>query len=314
MPTKTKRNIAVKTPTTDVRRSGGIASLTDATSEAAAWANVSGLAQTALAFWNNFIGLQSGTDPLDPTDLARLTCIIRAVSWVESQHGTGAGSSASVDPMQCGNPQDSWWKELTDCSGGQDRFVRGPNLSPNYNACELPAAAAADASFPAEARLSNLTDKTSGHDDANFIQKMSYCWGVPFLIWKINNTAGDKTYQCQDLNRDRLVEGAVAYNGGGDPGGAAAYRAKIVAALNLSGCLAVAERERDQTTRPSTEAAQSTAESVLREIVKHFEAVGEPGKRPQFFPDGIGLIEITVEVGNTKVQVRVAGPKSVTAS
>ena len=56
---------------------------------------------------------------------------------------------------------------------------------------------------------------------------MSYCWGVPFLIWKINNPAGDPTYQCQDLSRDRLVAGAVAYNGGGDP----KYQAKINAAL-----------------------------------------------------------------------------------
>ena len=149
--------------------------LLDAAAEAAAWANVSGLAQSSLAFWNNFIGLQSGTNPLDPngTGIAQLTCIIRAVSWVESQHGTGAGASAAVDPMQCANPGDSWWKELTNCAGPQDRFVGGTG-KPNYNACELPAKAAADPSFPTQAYLSVLGDQTAGHNDANFNQVMSY--------------------------------------------------------------------------------------------------------------------------------------------
>lgn len=208
--------------------------LVDATAEAAAWANVAGTAQTSLAFWNQFIGLQSGVNPLDSTGIARLMCIVRAVSWVESQHGTGSGSSASVDPMQCGNPNDAWWKELTDCSQDQDRFVGG-TAKPNYDACELPDKAAADASFPSQAYVSSLNNKATGHNDAKFNQVMSYCWGVPILIHKINTTAGDKTYQCGTLDRDRLADGAVAYNGGGDP----AYRDKINATLDMVGCLAM---------------------------------------------------------------------------
>src|ERR1700733_464989 len=97
----------------------GALAMKDVAGEAAAWANVSGFAISAVTFWNNFLGLQSGSGVLDATALARLTCIIRAVSWVESQHGTGAGTSASVDPMQCANPADAWWTELTDCSGAQ---------------------------------------------------------------------------------------------------------------------------------------------------------------------------------------------------
>jgi len=202
------------------------------TDEATAWANVVGLAQNGLSFWNSFIGLQSGVNSLDATGLAQLTCIIRAVSWVESQHGTGAGTSASVDPMQCANPGDVWWKELTDCSKSQDRFVGGTG-KPNYNACELPAKAAADSTFPPGASLSLLNDQTTGHNDPNFSQNMSYCWGVPFLIHKINTTTGDPTYQCQELDRARLVAGAVAYNGGGDPN----YETKINAAIDMIGCL-----------------------------------------------------------------------------
>src|ERR1700727_31959 len=162
--------------------------------EQQAWDAVLTAAQKALNFWNSFIGLQSGTDPLSTDALARLLCIVRAVSWVESRHGTGAGSSASADPMQCANPSDSWWRELTDCTRPQDRFVGGTGKA-NYNACELPDKAAADSTFPPEAKLSNLSDPASGHDDANFrsagkLPFMSYGWGIPFLIQKINKTAG----------------------------------------------------------------------------------------------------------------------------
>jgi hypothetical protein len=133
--------------------------------------------------------------------------------------------------MQCGNPKDSWWKELVNCGTTQDRFVRGPGLTPNYNACELPDAASANGSFPAGAGLSQLGSKAAGHNDARFTRLISYAWGVPFLLLKINKTAGQNAYQCGDLSRARLVNGAVAYNGGGDPD----YRTKINTALDMIG-------------------------------------------------------------------------------
>ena len=200
--------------------------------ESEAWANVSAIASQALDFWNSFLGLQSSDQVITPDQVSRLFCIIRAVSWVESAHGTGAGASASVDPMQCGNPADSWWIELTDCSGGQDRFVGGPG-KPNFNACELPGAAAATGNLPDQANVNAMADPTQGHSDPSFNMTMSYFWGTPFLIFKINSQAGDPTYQCGDLNTDRLVAGAVAYNGGGDPD----YEAKIRLAITTSGCL-----------------------------------------------------------------------------
>lgn len=232
---------------------------TVANDEASAWANVAGLAQNGLSFWNSFIGLQSGVNPLDATALAQLTCIIRAVSWVESQHGTGAGTSASVDPMQCANPADVWWKELTDCTQSQDRFVGGTG-KPNYNACELPAKAAADATFPSGAILSTLNDQTAGHNDAKFSHVMSYCWGVPILIQKINTTAGDPTYQCRTLDRPRLVAGAVAYNGGGDP----SYESKINAALDLIGCL--------QAVTPFTSTPATDPQTIIDDCEKEYPA------------------------------------------
>jgi hypothetical protein len=57
------------------------------------------------------------------------------------------------------------------------------------------------------------------------------------LIHKINTEAGDPTYQCRALERSRVVAGAVAYNGGGDPN----YEAKINGALDMIGCLNAAE-------------------------------------------------------------------------
>src|SRR5277367_6325658 len=114
MANKKSAGVGKKTQASKARASAPAGAGSDSVAEAAAWSNVQGLASSALEFWNSFIGLRSGPNPLDAGGLARLTLIIRAVSWVESQHGTGAGISSAVDPMQCGNPRDAWWKELTD--------------------------------------------------------------------------------------------------------------------------------------------------------------------------------------------------------
>lgn len=213
---------------------------TVAADEAAAWAEVQGIAEAAVEFWDRFLRLQSGTNRLGDAERKRILCLVRAVSWVESKHGTGSGASASADPMQCANPADAWWKELTNCDAPQDRFVGGVGAS-NYNACELPAKASAEAGFPSDADTSRLADPTKGHDDPKFRlpnrpPQMSFYWGVPILIHKMNTRAGDKTYQCRDLTKARLVAGAKAYNGGGDPN----YETKITKALDDAGCLAVA--------------------------------------------------------------------------
>ncbi|WP_216847066.1 hypothetical protein [Granulicella sp. L60] len=254
-----KTRKAVYRPEGTTRRLLESSARRDAAGEATAWKNVSNLAQNGLTFWNGFIGLQSGVNPLDSTGLAQLTCIVRAVSWVESQHGTGAGASASVDPMQCANKADAWWKELTDCSQPQDRFVGGVG-KPNYNACELPPKADADATFPSGANVSTLNDPTAGHEDANFTQIMSYCWAIPLLIQKINTTAGDPTYQCQKLDRPRLVAGAVAYNGGGDPN----YETKVNAALDMIGCL--------QAAVPSIGTRATDPQTIINDCEKEYVA------------------------------------------
>jgi hypothetical protein len=281
----------------------------DAAEEAAAWANVSGIARNALSFWNTFIGLQSGANPLDPngTGIAQLTCLIRAVSWVESGHGTGTGASAAKDPMQCANPDDSWWKELINCAVQQDRFVCGVG-KPNFNACELPAKAAGDQTFPAQAKLSVLNDQSTGHSDGNFNRTMSYYWGVPFLIHKTN---GNPTYQCGSLTRSRMVAGAVAYNGHGDE----QYKDKINHALDMIGCVQSGPITDFWLPSGATDTAHAGAASAaVRAMMQEIESLmgksNEQGRSSLFFPNGIELIDLSVQVGGVKIELKVAGPKA----
>ena len=207
--------------------------------EPALWLARESIARAAVTFWNRFLILRMGfqhDQPLDPPAIERLVTIVRAVSWVESKHGTATTNQGARDPMQCGHPQDAWWKQLiTPGHPGQDRFITGPGGS-NYFAGDLPAAAEQAPGFPTQARVSALADKTRGHDDALFNEQTSYFWGVPILIHKTNAVAGVQTFKCGDLSRDRLIAGAVAYNGGGDP----KYRDKILEALALSGVLPAA--------------------------------------------------------------------------
>jgi hypothetical protein len=192
-------------------------------------------AEIALSFTIDFLGCQMGANndqDLDASATARLMKIIRAVSWVESAHGTSgpSGNHPHEDPLQSGNPNDSWWKELTGQSGNGSRFVRGKGLS-NLWAKDVQAAAEATTGFPTAASFSLLADKTDGHNDAGFAPAHGYTWGVLYLVHKINTTAGDRSYQCGDLGRQRLIDGAVAYNGGGVPD----YEQRIIDALALIG-------------------------------------------------------------------------------
>jgi len=189
------------------------------TAEPDLWEEQRPTGEVALSFAIGFLGCGMGANndrDLDANATGRMMKIIRAVSWVESKHGT-AGASANhpkKDPFQSGNPNDSWRKELTGQSGNGSRFIRRTGLT-NLWANQVQSAAEGTAGFPQRASFGALTDKTDGHDDADFTPTHSYTWGVLYLMLKINTTAGDNSYQCGDLARQRLIDGAVAYNGGG---------------------------------------------------------------------------------------------------
>ncbi|TGT46347.1 hypothetical protein [Mesorhizobium sp. M8A.F.Ca.ET.165.01.1.1] len=202
-------------------------------SEKGLWALQEDIASAAVAFAIGFLGCRMGQakEPLDANAVARLLTIFRAVSWVESKHGTVGPSQPIRDPAQCGNPKDPYWKELTGQLGEKSRFIRGPGLSNLYTS-EIAAAAEASNDFDAAASLS-LIGKISGHDDAGFSPHHSYVWAILWLIHRINTTPGDPAYLFSDLSDSRLIAGAVAYNGRG----VANYEQLIKDALQIIGGL-----------------------------------------------------------------------------
>jgi hypothetical protein len=190
--------------------------------EAELWETQRKRAEDALNFWRDFLNLRMGNNPnggpITGECLNKLIDVIRAISWVESQHGTGTGHEPARDPMQSGNPDDMWWKGIQG-QGKQDRIVGGPGKG-NWDLRQLPGVT----KHPAPPK---------GHDDPSFTPDISYFWGVLALIHKSNNGAkgGGRTYRCGDCSWDQFIDGATAYNGGGDP----KYRQKILDALKQIG-------------------------------------------------------------------------------
>jgi len=264
------------------------------------WTDVQATAASGVSFWRDFLDLRKGPNNdqiLDTTDTARLLRIVRAVSWVESQHGHGSGTSAATDPMQCGNPADAWWREITGQSGNGDRIIRGPKLTSLW-ANQLKDAAKADPSFPAEAKLESLDKPVNGHNDPNFGRAMSFYWAIPYLIHRTNTTADDKTYQCGDLSDARLIEGAVAYNGGGDPD----YREKIKHALALIGPAPFADRlDSAEMFAQAERLFDRFMISLCRETLQ---------SKLSIFPHGLTSIRFSVEVPPLKLELDLSGPSS----
>lgn len=227
-------------------RCGHLVGDDSAKSESDLWELQKTRASTALDFWEKFLALRQGTNntlDLTPEYRGNWLCLIRAVSWVESKHGTSGSQQPARDPMQCGNPNDAWWKSVTkqlpdfgmdgDASNDKyDRIIGGPNVS-NYWSFELPAAAAMATTFPEAAKLSTLGDIKLGHKDEKFNPDMSYFWGIPYLIHRVNVKADGKTFKCGVYSKNRMIEGATTYNGGGDP----SYKTKLLNAVQgETGC------------------------------------------------------------------------------
>lgn len=206
-----------------------------APSEAELWQKQQATAEAALRFAIDFLGCRMGARsdrPLDDAAIGRLRTIVRAVSIVESRHGTQGTNQSARDPLQCGNPGDAWWRELTGQAGQGSRFVRGKGLK-NLWANEVNKAAEATAGFDPKAAFASLANTKNGHRNRDFLPNHSYVWGVIYLLHRINTSAGQPAYACGDLARARLIAGAVAYNGGG----VADYRSRIERALKEIGDL-----------------------------------------------------------------------------
>lgn len=201
-----------------------------AKSEAELWKQQEPVARQALRFVTSFLDCRMGPNNdvrLDDSAFDRLLAILRAVSIVESRHGSVGTNQPGRDPLQSGNPNDVWWKEFTGQSDQEDRFVRGPDYAKNYDASELGDGAEGVPGFPAGARRDLLGTLSDGHGDPKFAPAHSYLWGSFYLLHRINRPISGVTFKCGDLSRDRLINGAVKYNGGG----VADYKDRIVRAL-----------------------------------------------------------------------------------
>lgn len=179
-----------------------------------------------LDFWLDWLGSKEIHDgergPVSPECKEKLKCIIRAISWVESRHGTGAGNHPGRDPMQVGHPDDEAHKSITDQNDQRGPIREGPLPGvPNYD--DLPG------------RI-NQPYPPGGHRDPEFGPDDSFRWGIPWYFMRSNQS--DKSprpksaWNLGDCSWDRLIDGAERYNGGGDPG----YRDKVKDALKQSGC------------------------------------------------------------------------------
>ncbi|MCU1226624.1 MAG: hypothetical protein JWQ42_4717 [Edaphobacter sp.] len=193
----------------------------DAAPDQAKWDKQKKPAEDALNFWKDFLNLRMGNNPnggpITDDCMKKMLDMIRAISWVESQHGTAGQNQPGRDPMQSGNPRDKWWQAVQ--GQGGDRIIGGPGKE-NWNVGDLPGATR----HPAPPK---------GHDDPNFTPDMSYFWGVLGFIHKTNTgpKGGGRTYRCGDCSWDQLIDGAIKYNGGGDPN----YGQKIKDALKMIG-------------------------------------------------------------------------------
>jgi hypothetical protein len=199
-------------------------------SEAQLWSALEPTARAALEFWVDFMKMGAGADgrtPLTAGQKSRLLCIVRAISWTETRHGSDTNNRGDVDPMQMGHPADAWWRSLTGQTAS-DRFVGGQGAG-NYWSKDLPAAV--KAKVPAAADVTRI-NTASGHNDAGFTVANSFYFGVPYLLLRIN---GNPFFNCGDVSRDRLFEGAVRYNA--NPAEEPAYRARLKANLDQTGCL-----------------------------------------------------------------------------
>lgn len=274
------------------------------------WAAQEANAMAALSYWETLLDLRrsgTGTQPpphLSAADRARLLCIIRAVSWVESKHGTVGVSQPARDPMQCGNPLDAWWKELNLDPGKGSRFVGGPDAK-NHFASDLPGVTESDAAFPAKAKFSALADPKMGHKNATFGPVTSYYWGVPYLIHRINTKSGRKTFDCGNLERADLIAGAVAYNGKGDRD----YEKNIVAALDLIGC--APEIFTDTAFgRELVQSVKDAAALAVQQVQSTLALAQVASERPVLFPRGIEKIDIRVKAGVVEVSLIISGPEA----
>ncbi|MBX3410573.1 MAG: hypothetical protein KF859_11890 [Phycisphaeraceae bacterium] len=185
----------------------------------------------SIQFWLDFLGVPSdGRSACE----ARLNCIIKAIAYIESRYGTGAGKTADTDPMQVGNPIDAACKNIgknPSTEKGMRPIRRG--TAPGISWKDMPTKATdggggGDRDGPGkQGPVLPLPYPSTGHDDPSFDPNTSYFWGTIWYMYSYQAQTGKGAHNiCNGSNKD-LIDGAVKYNGGGDEH----YGNKVRAAL-----------------------------------------------------------------------------------
>jgi hypothetical protein len=190
-----------------------------------------------LDFWAGWLGLaDQNRNAINNDCKSKLRCLIRAISWVESRHGTGAGNQPDRDPMQVGNPNDPAWPHVTGQGPLGPRPIREGNR-PGVEWPQIPGNVGNDPNKPGS--IDPTTLPGNGHNSPQFTPNMSYFWGILWLMMKMNQDdptpAGNKAaWNCQSCSWEHLLDGAQRYNSSPQQD---QYRRNIEAALKLSGCM-----------------------------------------------------------------------------
>lgn len=172
----------------------------------------------------------------------RLKCIIQAIRRVESVDGKGDGNFPARDPLQCGNPGDGHTK----CITGETPLLRPvrrgrlPSLGPHYSdvpgSLSRPGFDNGECGVPDRYADPNYRYPGKGHQDPAFTEQDSYFWGILWYFMRTNQRdqldGNRAAWNIRDCSWNHLIDGAEAYNGGGD----ADYRRKIEEALDSIEC------------------------------------------------------------------------------
>ena len=159
--------------------------------------------------------------------------------------------------------------------------------------------------FPGGAKISALGNKRRGHQGADYTASYSYIWSVPYLLHRTNSFADRRTYRCGDLSRERLVEGARRYNGGGDP----RYRPKIEEALRLIGDIeamlpglgARVEAADGFVAEEGVDDLRKLVHDVLSELAE--TGGGEAAGSRVLFPGGVQFVRVRLTAGTAEAPV-----------
>lgn len=134
--------------------------------------------------------------------------------------------------MQVGNPNDVAWQNIgiNPSTAPNQRPIRQGSLQ-GYSWAQIPSVVK-----PLVSSLPYSIDPTflpsDGHNDPGFTKEMSYFWGIIWYFYSLQVATSLGAWALGNCDPTNLINGAIQYNGGGDPN----YGQKIKDALKMVCC------------------------------------------------------------------------------